>query len=853
MIGRDDTLQQLLSALGQGPACVVSDPGMGKSTLLSAAAEALAGRGDVVIHVVGTESARSVPWGALRHSRLAPWLPEHADAPAELADLLEQNLAPDALVIDEVQSLDPATAAWVRHMVEVGDVPILLAWRAGALTDDALLAALAGAGARTITLAGLPEEAVRALVERELGPVADSLVRAVEVHTRGNPMLVLTTVRQWEGQGLVRRDGITRLVGEPTAPLPLAEAARARIAALPPELAATLRSVALAEPVPLEGLSALVGEDVLERCEAQGLITLAQQDQLELVRTSHPTLAHAALTGSSPQDLETAAAGLLGLADPAASAVQRGQWMLLAGPAAREGAEAGHALVIAAEEARRFHDLPLAQQLAEAARRAGIRVRADLVLAEIAMASGWWEQAEAMLDGLGPAATTDEERVLVANAHSYVLGQLGRPDDAWQVLRTATEAVSGEHRAALQARAAIARLFEADAEGALEMAAPLIDSPEPSVRARACYAAAIALGLRGEATRAAEVADLGQEAFRGLAPAPAVTQIGAVLAGVLADDLAAAQARARLLMDQMLAAGDREGEATGSFLLGRIALERADAAEAQRQFRASAAAAAEIGDPVALRWALGGLLHALVLAGGDAAPEAGELAARLTAEPASVRLFEDDVVLRALAAHRASTGDRTGAVTLLRSAAQEAARPRPAVAALLATDALLLPSPGDREGTGSPSHRRGPALRPAGRPDPEALAGALATGDLATLEEIWQVTSAAGAALCAGALAARVAQLLPPTDREAALWRGRASAVGTLGPWRSAVAAPAALSRRQQQVAELAAQGLTSTQIAEQLGMSPRTAENHLQQAYRTLGVRSREELRTALTADSGA
>jgi DNA-binding CsgD family transcriptional regulator len=845
MIGRDDTLQQLLSALGRGPACVVSDPGMGKSTLLSAAAEALTERGDVVIHVVGTESARTVPWGALRHSRLAPWLPEHADAPDELADLVEQHLAPDALVIDEVQSLDPATAAWVRHMVEVGDVPILLAWRAGALADDALLAALAGAAARTVALAGLSEPAVRALVEQELGPVADSLVRAVAVHTGGNPMLVLSTVRQWDGQGLVRRGGITRLVGEPTAPLPLAEAARARIAALPPELAATLRSVALAEPVPLEGLAALVGEDVLERCEALGLITLEQQGQLELVRTSHPTLAHAAVTSSSPQELERAAAGLLGLADPAASAVQRGQWMLLAGPEARTGADAGHALVVAAEEARRFHDLPLAQQLAEAARGAGIRVRPDLVLAEIAMASGQWARAEAVLDGLGPAATTDEERVLVVNAHAYVLGQLGRPDDAWQVLRAATEAVSGEHRAALQARAAIARLFEADAEGALEMAAPLVDSPEPSVRARACYAAAIALGLRGEATRAAEVADLGQAAFQGLAPAPAVTQIGAVLAGVLADDLAVAEQRARLLMDQMLAVGDREGEATGSFLLGRIALERADAAEAQRQFRASAAAAQEIGDPVALRWALGGLLHALVLAGGDAAAEAAQVAEQLRAEPTSVRLFEDDVVVRALALHRASTGEHGAAVAMLLSAAQEAAGPRRAVAALLATEALLLPSAGAPEAIVVPVGDG--TWHPTARPDPAALAAALATADLAGLEQAWQATAGAGAALCAGALAARVAQLLPAADREAALWRVRASAVGALGPWRSAAPVPAALSPRQRQVAELAAQGLTSAQIAERLGMSPRTAENHLQQAYRTLGVRSRDELRAAL------
>jgi DNA-binding NarL/FixJ family response regulator len=171
------------------------------------------------------------------------------------------------------------------------------------------------------------------------------------------------------------------------------------------------------------------------------------------------------------------------------------------------------------------------------------------------------------------------------------------------------------------------------------------------------------------------------------------------------------------------------------------------------------------------------------------------------------------------------------------------------VAALLATDALLLPGAGDPAEASEPGRTRlGPsAWQPAARPDPDALADALATGDLAALERIRESTRAAGAELCAGALAARVARSLPPASRDAALWRGRATAAGDLAPWRSTAATPARLSRRQQQVAELAARGLTSAQIAAELGLSTRTAENHLQQAYRTLGVRTRDELRAAL------
>ena len=55
------------------------------------------------------------------------------------------------------------------------------------------------------------------------------------------------------------------------------------------------------------------------------------------------------------------------------------------------------------------------------------------------------------------------------------------------------------------------------------------------------------------------------------------------------------------------------------------------------------------------------------------------------------------------------------------------------------------------------------------------------------------------------------------------------------------------LTRREREVAELAARDLSSREIAEQLVLSARTVENHLQRAYEKLGVRGRGELRDAL------
>lgn len=54
---------------------------------------------------------------------------------------------------------------------------------------------------------------------------------------------------------------------------------------------------------------------------------------------------------------------------------------------------------------------------------------------------------------------------------------------------------------------------------------------------------------------------------------------------------------------------------------------------------------------------------------------------------------------------------------------------------------------------------------------------------------------------------------------------------------------PVALTRREREIAMLAAQGLASKEIGERLFISRRTAENHLAKVYDKLGVRTRVEL----------
>ena len=133
-------------------------------------------------------------------------------------------------------------------------------------------------------------------------------------------------------------------------------------------------------------------------------------------------------------------------------------------------------------------------------------------------------------------------------------------------------------------------------------------------------------------------------------------------------------------------------------------------------------------------------------------------------------------------------------------------------------------------------------------------AGALARSDAPALEQVSRDFASMGAYLLAAEAAAEAAAV----HRDAGL--GRAAA--RVGTWASEMAArcegartPAlaesgrslALTKREREVAGLAARGLSNKEIAGRLVLSVRTVENHLHRAFDKLGTEGRQDLGPAL------
>ncbi|GIH95750.1 LuxR family transcriptional regulator [Planobispora siamensis] len=845
--GREAEREQVAAAL-LGRSVLISGPaGVGKSRLASEVAAAFTGRGEVV-RVGATRAAQTIPLGVF-----APFLPR-GEAGSNLLGWAGEailSLDPVLLVVDDAHLLDAASAVLVHQLA--GDLRVLATVRTDRDCPDPVTALWKDDLADRFDLAPLARDKVTEVLVAALGgPVEPATADRLYTLTQGNPLLLreLVTAAR-DGSALApAHGGVWRLCGEVPYVPRLIELIERRMGRLGDDETAVMEFVALGEPLDVAVLTTLTGRETVERVEARGLIRVAADGRRTVVRLAHPLYGDAVrarLPGlRSRRRHRDLAESIETLGARRREDVLRiAQWRLESGVVPDPAP-----LVRACRLAWAAHDYSLAIRLARASFEHGGGIDSAIMLGTLFNYAGRPAEAEAVLARVWEHPCDERQRTELALTRAWSLGLgLGRIEEAVGLLsRIRDEVTEVKHRQDLTLLMLINMSNDSSPREILTLVEALLAEPPATaaISAQALNTRAAALGLCGryrealaEARRAlANVGDWLEIVPVIVMPLHGNWAISAMCMGDLTEMEAAADSLAGML----------EGQREFPQAVHALVFYRAMAARLRGRPVEAAQLLRDSGPG-----ALGGATGMCLLEYAQALALSGDVhGARQALEQARTtrtRFFLTERMLLAVTEPwvSAASGELTRAVELAVAAAAAA---HEAGAVAFETVALH-----DLVRLGAPGRAVDRLAELAELQDGDlaqvfaAHALAAARGDGPGLDAVTSDFERLGFLPYAVESAAQAAEAFRRAGRAASARRASARA-GALASRCEEFRTPALarltvpeLTRRQEEVARLAATGLTNRDIAERLVLSVRTVQNHLQDVFNKLGVSRRTDL----------
>jgi DNA-binding CsgD family transcriptional regulator len=838
---------------------IVGDPGVGK-TRLARELVAAAGKRRRTEWVAGLGTVESIPFGAFAHLLTVP-RPGAIDALSRyggmIADIAGRAAeGPLLLVVDDAHLLDDASASLVYELALARAAFIVTTVRANERVPEPISALWREELIDRLELQHLPEPDVAVLLERVLGvPVEPATLRRLWAATRGNALLLHELVLDLLGSGtLVAAGPAARL----TAPLEvgprLLEVIEARLRNVAADDRAVLETLALGEPLGAAALGRLASPRTVESLERRGLLEVTSHDGELNVRLPHPLYSEALRTAiprlAAHEILRRLAEAVEATGMPRREDLMRvATWRL----EARDRASPD-LLIAAAWRAHSFLDHVTAERMARAAVEFGGGIAAVVALAESLIGQNRRQEAEALLAPLDIHAVDQltRARIAISRASNLFWG-LGRADEAFQVVRDVRRTLHArELTNFLQAMEAMLLLFTGRTAEAVELAsAPMATGSGPLTYALGSTVA----GRIGTASRA-----LDQALAEGRPDQWSFEDVQLQLARWWTLWLSGRIPESEAYAADMLAAAEarRSAEVAAyySAVLGYSLLLQGRHRSAARRLDVAAEAMRTVD-----RW---GLRNVVVGWRARAAAVAGdvEAAARWLDEARAAvqehnRLFSTLVPVASSWVLAAGGHLSAAAAAALAAATTAAERGQHAFEVLALLDVV-------RYGAAATATPRLAVL--AGEVDGElvrcahAFGSALVAGDGARLDAAAAAFEGLGATLFAGEAAVEAAFAHRRAGDRARAYGSRRTAAdlaarleGGLTPMIARLSEQEAdpLTGREREIAMLAATGLSSPQVAQALGLSSRTVDNHLQQVYRKLGISSRQQLSMAFRPGS--
>ena len=870
LVGRDAELRALTAAIDD-PACggvlLVGGPGFGKTRLASTAVDLAAERGMSCASVRATKSGADVPLAAL--APLFFDLGITADLDGDLlltaADAIDRRRGGGrlALVIDDAQELDDASAVLLGQLVDQGGTFVVLTVRTGEPLAEAIDGMWKDERILRIEVGPLPNRDLRTLASTVIGgPVEGATLQTLVDGCAGNVLFLRELIQGAAESGALRSElGLWRLDGSLAHSPRLRDLIEQRLRGLDRQEREALELVALADPVPLDLLERLVPLEAVERLEERGLLDAPVGESGPELRLNHPLYGEV-VRAHLPSIRRTRLCR--SLADAAEGRGRPGTFDALRVAVWRlDGGGGGHpeSTLAAARTARRIEEYELAIRLGRSAWTEDRSIEAALVLGDALDFVGRSREALEVLEEAASLAVSDVERTsLTLRRASALFISFSDAEGAERLVEEARSVVvDAGCRRQLDALLGNNMLMAGDVAKAVALEEALLRGPEDAAFAQASLDVGTGLALAGRTVEAIDHTTAALAVRTNLEDDAQLSAIGVYLvaqslahfhAGALATAVAIGEAGYQVSVEK----ANVHGQAWFSSVLGLAYLAVGRARSSANMFRETATLFGNLDHP-GRRWGLGGIALASAQLG---EPELGSAAlAELDAMPPTAVHLQDIGIIRGQAWHAFATGAVAEARGLLRSAVELGEEwGQLACASEALHDLVRMGDLGDVGDALEDLERLAPLV------DGEFMQGRLAFARAVHREDIELAASAADrfediGAACFAAEAAAVERRLA----EAQGLRRRASAAdvrvgrllaqceGSRLPWLAQSGSVDTMSDRERQVALLAAQELSSRDIAERLFLSTRTVDNHLQRIYTKLGVSSRGELAAHLAA----
>jgi DNA-binding CsgD family transcriptional regulator/tetratricopeptide (TPR) repeat protein len=842
LVGRERELARARDLVESGIGVALLGPaGVGKSRLLREVIDLVTETTRPTVQVAATVATRSIPFAPF--AAVVPTAPawDRLEVFREALAGLRSRMGPLGLLlaVDDAHHLDAGSLALLTSAAREDGMTVCLTARTAEPLDADLAALWTDGVMQRIDLEALDRTSVLELLDATLGSYEPALGEELWRLSAGNPLVLHELVEGAAGRTIDRgADGIWRQTADLTDTPRLADLIRARLSRVPEELRDALTLVAVGDPVPLALLEQAVGAQV-EELRRRNLIQITTAEDTPSVTPAHPLYGEllrrrlsVAETRAASRALHAAAMRLPVALDTVRTAVwQRDAGVITHPDVAVAGARAALAR----------HDGGLAEQLIRPV--AGMAPDAGIVLGRALTLQHRFAEAEEGLRAIQPDTMASRGELASARAHNLAFG-LGRVADAIGVLAEAARTVDDLTRARLDTERGLISAIRGDFVDAEASGRSVLANRAAPVPARAAAYVNLALALAMTANcqefdAMLPAAYAAARAARTEVPF-AEDQIGVMefcvrcAAGRIDDAVQLGRGGIARSSGSGLHSTWLSAAAMGLDLAGRLEDALQAATEARRLMQES--------DPFALERQARGLRAMARGQRGDRAAVRDVEGIRLSPVEPRVTIW----VGRGLTWAAAAAGRTDEAAQQALQTGQEGlAGQHVAWGAPALHDAVRLGRPdlvaSDLDGL---RDDRGAQLVTTMADHADALAADDAHRLLAVATAFGRMHAPL---LAAEAAAQATARLDGP---EAALacclslgWERRCQAPST-----PALAGRAPhTSTREVQVAVMAASGLTSPEIADELFLSPRTVDNHLRSVYRKLGISGRAELSQAL------